>query len=122
MVLAGITDEGSTLASNSSVAASSISGSFASSHSLPDFFVLACTSFSLTTCDGRPMPTLINPETNRPFADRFAMSDTGLVKNDITVAYLRCVMDVVPDVSPENPVVVICDGFGYHISVAVLEF
>ena len=33
----------------------------------------------------------------------------------------RCVLDVVPYVSLENPVVDIYDGFGDHISVAVLE-
>ena len=42
MVLAGPTDDGSTLASNSSVATSGIGGRFSRSHSLPDFFVLAC--------------------------------------------------------------------------------
>ena len=43
MVLEGPTDNGSTLASNSSVAVSGIGGRFARSHYLPDFFVLACT-------------------------------------------------------------------------------
>ena len=100
MVLAGPTYDGSKLASNSSVAASGIGGNFARSHSLPTFFVLACASFATTTCNGGTMSTLINPVTNRPFAARFAMSDTGLVKNNITVAYLqRCVLDVVRDVS-----------------------
>ena len=69
------------------------------------------------------MLTLINPETNRPFAARFAISDTSLVKNDITVAYLqRCVLDVVPNISSENPVLEICGGFGDHILVAVIDF
>ena len=112
MVLAGPMDDGSIMASNSSVAASGIGSSLTSSHSLPAFFVLACALFAPTTCDGGPMSTLINLETNWPFADCFAMSDTGLVKNDITVAYLQhCVLGVVTDVSPENPVVGICDGF-----------
>ena len=123
IVLEGPTDGGSMLASNSSIVASDIGGSFASYHSLSDFFVLACASFAPTTCDGGPMSTLINPETNRPFVARFAMSNTGLVKNDITVAYLqRCVLDVVPDVSPDNPMVGICNVFGDHILVAVIDF
>ena len=123
IVLAGPTEDGSTLASNSSVAASGIGGSLSISHSLPAFFVLACALFALITCDGRPISTLINNETNRFFADHFAMSDTGLVKNYTTVAYLqRCMLDVVPDVSPENPAVGICNGFGDHISDEVLDF
>ena len=123
MVLAGPIDDGSTLASNSSVAASGIGGSFSRSHSLPDFFVLSCASFSPTMCNNITMSMLINTKTNRPFAARFAMGDTGLVKNNIIMAYLqRCMMDVVPNVSRKNPVVGICDGFGDHISVAVLDF
>ena len=123
MVLAGPTDDGSTLASNCSIAASGIDSSLDSSHSLPAFFVLTCSSFASTTYDGGPMSALIDTETNRPFTACFAMINTGSVKNDITVAYLqRCVLDVVPDISTENPVVGICNGFGEHISVTVLDF
>ena len=69
------------------------------------------------------MSTLINPETNWPFAARFAMSNTGSVNNNTTIAYLqRCVLDVVPNVSPDNPVSDIIDGFRDHILVAVLKF
>ena len=123
MVPAGPMDGISTLVSNSSVAAGGIGRSFARSHSLPAFFVLGWVLFASTTCDGVPMSTLIDPETNQPFAARFAISNTGSVKNDFIVAYLqRCVLDLVPDVSLENPVVGIYDGFWDHISVAVLDF
>ena len=123
MVLAGPTYNSSTLASNSRVAAKGIVGSFSRYHSLLAFFVLACASFVPTTCNGGTMSTLINLETNRPFTARFAMSNTGSVKNDITVAYLqRCVLDVVTYVSLENPVVGIYSGFGDQISVLVLKF
>ena len=123
MVLAGPMDNSSMLDFNSSVAVSGISSSFAISHPLPAFFLLAFTSFAPRTCDSGPMSTLINPETNWHFAARFAMSDTGLVNNDITVAYLHCCMlDVVPDVFQENPVVGICDSFRDRIFVAVIFF
>ena len=51
------------------------------------------------------------------------MSDISLVNNEIAVEYLqRCVMDVVPNVSLEKPVVGIYNGFEDHILVAVLNF
>ena len=123
MLLTGPMDDVFMLDSKNSVAASGISGSFARSHYLPDFFVLLCASFALMTCGSGPMSMLINPETNRPFTARFSMSNTGSVNNNITVACMqRFVLDVVPNVSLENSMVGICDVFGDHISVAVINF
>ena len=62
MVLVGPTDDGSMLASNSSVTARGIGGSFSSSHSLPAFFIMMCASFALTKLRRR---TDINADQSR---------------------------------------------------------
>ena len=49
MAMMGLTDNSSTLASNSSVVAIGTDGRFASSHSLPALFVLACALLAPTT-------------------------------------------------------------------------
>lgn len=96
-----------------------VGGSTAGYMALPALYIFKGAFNPLTDlCDGpvtrRADGTLVNC-----FG---AHNDKGSMTDDIMIEWLeKCLCPMFPDLTPENPILLICDGYGCHLYLAFLK-
>ncbi|MAW75979.1 MAG: hypothetical protein CMJ95_01120 [Planctomycetes bacterium] len=116
-----------------------IGGSIADGNSVPGLTIFKSTSFFAGGVDpttGRALPNWTEPSASstllgddgQPLKMRFTCNKVGGYiwkdeKEDVGVFYMKhCVVPAMPGLSPDNPCVVIMDGYGGHLSLALLDY
>ena len=103
-----------------------IGGSSADGKDLPGFFI-----FSHNIIHGddvRPgcFPVCRRPDPANPrqaMPSRFYCNEKGSVTGDVGLRYVKgCIQPCIPDVSPDNPAVLIMDGHGSHFTLDLLTY
>ena len=123
-------DTGETLAAKGGGMASGVGGSTAAGDSLPGMFLTAGASFDNKWIqppfapEGTPQSTIINPSTNTPFKATFFPTPKGGMTREVGVLYFK--KNILPLFNPppdaENPIVVIADGHGSHMTLELIDF
>ena len=72
--------------------------------------------------DARPACRRADPENpGKPLPCRFWANAKGGVTGDLGIRYIKgCVQPCLPDLSPDNPAVLIMDGHGSHFTLELL--
>ena len=130
IVLGAQDDDGSTLVNKGGGDGTGIGGSSADGRDTPAFIIFANNIIHAGEQDAdvadhvrpacrRQDPS--NPSSALPC--RFWANLKGGVTGDLGIRYIRgCVEPCLPDLSPENPAVLIMDGHGSHFTLDLLEY
>ncbi|KAK3270002.1 hypothetical protein CYMTET_14560 [Cymbomonas tetramitiformis] len=95
----------------------------ANGHAGPPLWIFAAESFKLSWVVDAPRSTVIDPSTGRGYPSTFTANTKGGMTFDLGVHFMRTNVAVMyPDLSRDNPVVVICDGHGSHLTLELLDY
>lgn len=73
--------------------------------------------------DGAPQSTIINPATSLPYPMRTWSNAKGSMTGEFCLQYFqKTLATMYPDLSRENPIMVICDGYGGHLTYELLKW
>jgi hypothetical protein len=98
-----------------------VGGSAACGNTLPALFILA--GGGLTPAHTKPSPDCDYFDGDgRMITAKFTANKKGGVDTDIGVQYLSQVIAPVFQPTADNPLVVICDGHGSHLTLSLLEY
>ena len=99
-----------------------VGGTVADGRALPALYVFTSTYYHSDT-NGGPDSTILNPATDKFFPAYFTYSPSGGMTDDMMLFYLRyVVVPCFPDLSSDNPIVFIVDGYGSHFTLEVLIY
>ena len=108
--------------------ASGVGGSTAAGDSLPGLFIIAGNGFVPAYClppwapHGPPVSSLIDPATDMPFPATFSANKKGGMEWALSVKYFKSnIVDILKPTA-EDPIVVICDGHGSHMTLQLINF
>ena len=100
-----------------------VGGSTAAGDRLPPMFIFPTTTWPPSWTDGAPESSLVDPATNKFRQATFWGNKKGGMTFELGLRYLQNnVAPCFPDMSPDNPVVIICDGHGSHVTLEVVEY
>jgi len=103
-----------------------IGGSTADGIDLPGFFIFANDIIHAADVDMTKAPVCRrrNPQdVSKPLPCRFWTNEKGGVTGDLGIRYIRgCVEPAMPELSPENPGLLIMDGHGSHFTLELLMY
>jgi len=111
-----------TIAFKGGLQGTGVGGSTASGRALPALFVFM---------GGSLQPRWLSQSPDCDFYDEdgrmrqcfFLCNKKGGVVNDVGVQYLRdVVLPCFPDVAEDNPLAIVCDGHGSHLTLPLIEF
>ncbi|KAK3244607.1 hypothetical protein CYMTET_45787 [Cymbomonas tetramitiformis] len=124
IVNAGEGDEGEVLVNKGGGVASAIGGSTSTGESLPACIVFGgADSFLADWTVGAPVSTRIDPSTGRGYPTTFYANKKGGMTHALCLQYFQNnIRPIFPGCSVENPVAVICDGHGSHLSCELLAY
>ena len=122
-------DDGTTLVNKGGGDGTGIGGSGADGLDVPAFFIFANNIIHAGAQDSdvaphvRPRCRRVDPATGKPLECRFWANQKGGVTGDLGIRWIRgCLMPCIPDMSPDNPAVLIMDGHGSHFTLELLTF
>lgn len=122
--IVGKTDTREFLANKGGGDGTGIGGSTADGTDLPGFFIFADDIIHAEDVDLKCQPVCRRVDADgNPLSCRFWTNKKGGVTGDLGVRYIRgCVEPSIPDLSPENPAVLIMDGHGSHFTLELLTY
>ena len=124
-----LSDKGQTHAVKAAGSATGVGGSLANGFATPAHIIFAAESIQATWTERAPLSDIVDVSKDPPrvFAATFACNTTGTVKHDDgAIRYVK--WNILPlfqgshTVSPSNPIVLICDGHGSHMTYEFLIF
>jgi len=119
-------DSAETLANKGGGDGTGIGGSSADGRDLPGFFIFAKDIIHAADIAASKLPVCRRPDPqdpSKPMACRLWTNEKGGMTGDLGVRYIRgCVEPCLPDLSPENPAVLIMDGHGSHFTLELLTY
>mmetsp|Transcript_20914 Transcript_20914/g.35020 ORF Transcript_20914/g.35020 Transcript_20914/m.35020 type:complete len:556 (+) Transcript_20914:920-2587(+) len=119
----GVEDEGASLATKGDVSMTGVGGSNGAGQSLPPCFIYSGASFRPEWCEGAPTSAIVDPSTGKLRPATFTATKKGGMVHDLGVHYVRNnIQPCFPDISPEKPVVLICDGHGSHLTYELVQY
>lgn len=114
-----------TLAHKGGLVGTGIGGSTSSGKTLCPLFIFGSGGLQPGWCRVVPphTPLQLFESAGKMLEAHFLANEKGGVKDEVAVQYLRdVVMPCFPDVSATNPIVIICDGHGSHLSLQLIEY
>ena len=107
-----------------------IGGSSADGRDLPAFFIFSKNIIHAGEQDNdvkedvRPLCRRMDPsDPGKPLPCRFWANAKGGVTGDLGIRYIRgCLEPCLPDLSPDNPALLIMDGHGSHFTLELLDY
>ena len=119
-------DTGEFLANKGGGDGTGIGGSSSDGIDTPGFFIFANNIIHKEDVAASVRPMCRRADPNNPTAllpARFWCNEKGGVTGDLGVRWIRgCLEPSVPDMSPENPAVLIMDGHGSHFTLELLTY
>ena len=122
-------DDGTTHVNKGGGDGTGIGGSGVDGLDLPAFFIFALDILHAgsqnddVAVGNRPVCRRADPATGKPLECRFWANKKGGVTGDLGVRWIRgCLQPAVPDISPENPAILIMDGHGSHFTLELLSY
>ena len=124
-----LSDKGQTHAVKAGGSATVVGGSLANGFATPAHIIFAAESIRATRTEDGPLSNILDVSKDPPgmFAATFACNTTGTMKHDDgAIRYVK--WNILPlfqgphAVSPSNPIVLICDGHGSHMTYEFLIF
>lgn len=110
------------LANKGGLCGTGVGGSTASGKALPGLFIMASGSIEASWCTPAPLSDFLDGSGAR-VAAKFTCNPKGGVRDCVGVQYLsHVIVPLFPDLSEDNPVVLICDGHGSHLTLDLLEY
>ena len=127
-ILGASGDDGTTVVNKGGGDGTGIGGSSADGLDLPAFIIFAQNIIHAGAADGDvaedARPACRRPDPNnpgKPMPCRFWANAKGGVTDDLGVRYVKgCIQPCLPDLSVENPAVLIMDGHGSHFTLELL--
>ena len=121
-------DDGTTVVNKGGGDGTAIGGSSADGLDLPAFIIFAQNIIHAGAGDGdvaadaHPTCRRADPDNpGKPLPCRFWANAKGGVTGDLGIRYIKgCVQPCLPDLSPDNPAVLIMDGHGSHFTLELL--
>ncbi|KAK3239236.1 hypothetical protein CYMTET_50820 [Cymbomonas tetramitiformis] len=123
IVIAGEDDVGDTIADKGGEDGTLCASTVANGDAGPPLWIFAVESYKAAWTVDAPRSTVIDPTTGRGYPSTFTANKKGGMTFDLGVHYMRTNVAVMfPDLSPEKPVVVVCDGHGSHLTLELLDY
>ncbi|KAK3256831.1 hypothetical protein CYMTET_34053 [Cymbomonas tetramitiformis] len=89
----------------------------------PPLWIFAAESYKPAWTVDAPRSTVVDPVTGRGYPSTFFANKKGGMTFDLGVHFMKTNIAVMyPDLSPEKPVVVVCDGHGSHLTLELLDY
>ncbi|KAK3265163.1 hypothetical protein CYMTET_26140 [Cymbomonas tetramitiformis] len=126
IVNTGKDDGGEVLVNKGGGAGTGVGGSFANGHSTPPLFIFGGTdTYDAHWTVGAPRSTIVDP-TGRGYPATFSANKKDGMNHALSLQYLRrilwrCCFRIAVH-TPQNPIGVICDGHGSHLSCELLSY
>ena len=113
---------GETIAFKGGLQATGVGGSTASGRALPALFIFQGLSLQPRWLSQSPDCDFYD-EHGQMLKCAFLCNKKGGLVHDVGVQYLRDVMlPCFPDISESNPIAIVCDGHGSHLTLPLIEF
>lgn len=116
------------LAAKGGSSATGVGGSTGDGESLPGLFIFSGGSIKPAWLrppyapDGVPLSSIRDPATGAFYAPTFFANPVGSMEFDLGVKYFETTITRVLKPTKEDPVVVICDGHGSHVTLELIEY
>ena len=114
-------DRQDSLAAKGGISGTGVGGSTANGRTLPALFIFSGGGLKPEHCTPSPDSGFID-DSGRMHQAKFTANQKGGVDSDVAVQYMRDV--IVPAFAPSeaDPIVIICDGHGSHLTLQLLEY
>ena len=98
-----------------------VGGSCADGRALPQLAIIPGKSIDPMMTKGAPASCFIDPSTEAPRSAVYSCNDCGGMTDDMGPVYLDKVIFPCMQPTEENPIVLICDGHGSHLTYEFLQ-
>eukprot|EP00733_Pompholyxophrys_punicea_P000732 Pompholyxophrys_punicea_v1_NODE_257_length_2508_cov_3.165919.p1 type:complete len:421 gc:universal NODE_257_length_2508_cov_3.165919:1356-94(-) len=121
------TDTGECLANKSGNDCTIVGGGLVDARALPALYILQGQSFDVDDTKDPPESHIFSEEPNggpvKYRAAAFYANANGGMTDDLGVAYIKnVIVPCFPDISPNKPAIMVCDGHGSHITLELLLY